>query len=86
MLTKNYKQPITVDIKALMEMTGLGRNKCIEIGRKAGAVIRLSSRRTLYNVEKIKLYMDSITEGCSELGHSGSERKGLAQGGIEYDK
>ena len=85
MLTKNYKQPITVDIKSFMEMTGLGRNKCIEIGKKAGAVIRLSSRRTLYNVEKIKLYMDSITEE-SELRHSESERKELTQGGVEYDK
>lgn len=58
----NYS-PITVDIRGLQSMLNLGKNKAMEIGNKAGAVIHLGSRRTLYSVEKIKAYMDGLTEG-----------------------
>ena len=58
----NNAERITVDIKALQEMLNLGKNKAMEIGKKSGAVIHLSSRRTLYSVEKIKKYMESLTE------------------------
>ena len=63
----NYEyDPITVDVQGVMYMFGVGRNKAMEIGKKAGAVIHLSSRRTLYSVEKIKAYMDSLTEGSAD--------------------
>lgn len=55
--------PITVDVRGVMSMFGIGRNKAMEIGKKSGAVIHLSSRRTLYSVEKVKAYMESLTEG-----------------------
>ena len=55
--------PITVDVRGVMQMLGVGRNKAMEIGKDAGAVIHLSSRRTLYNVEKVKAYMDNLAEG-----------------------
>ena len=54
--------PITTDVRGVMAMFGIGRNKAMEIGKSAGAVIHLSSRRTLYSVEKIKKYMESLTE------------------------
>lgn len=54
--------PVTVDVRGVMSMFGVGRNKAMEIGKKSGAVIHLSSRRTLYSVEKIKAYMDGLTE------------------------
>lgn len=55
--------PITTDVRGVMAMCGVGRNKAMEIGNKAGAVIHLSSRRTLYSVDKVKAYMESLTEG-----------------------
>ena len=62
-MNNDFVERITVDIKDLQRMLGLGENKAMEIGKKSGAVIHLSSRRTLYSVEKVKAYMDSLTEG-----------------------
>ena len=50
--------PVTVDVKGVMQLFGIGRNKAREIGEQAGAVIRISSRRTLYSVERIKNYLE----------------------------
>lgn len=55
-------EPITVDISGLQSMLGLGKNNAMDVGKKAGAVIRISNRRTLYSVEKIKAYIESLTE------------------------
>jgi hypothetical protein len=55
------KEKITVDIVALQAMLSVGRKSATEIGEKAGAVTRVG-RRKLYNVEKVKQYMDSLTE------------------------
>ena len=52
---------IAVDINELQIMLSVGRNTAIDIGEKAGAVIRIG-RRKLYNVKKIESYMDQITE------------------------
>lgn len=64
MKNKNNREyePITVDVYGVMSMFSVGRNKAMEIGKKAGAVIHISNRRTLYSVEKIKAYMESLTE------------------------
>ncbi len=59
---KEMMYPIAVDVKGLMALVGVGRNTAMRIGREAGAVIRLSPRRTLYNVEKVKAYLDSLTK------------------------
>lgn len=55
------KEKIAVDINGLTSMLSIGRNSAYEIGKAAGAVIKVS-RRTLFNVSKIKAYMDSISE------------------------
>lgn len=68
-MKNNIQVPITVDVNGVQTLLGVGRNKAREIGERAGAVIHLSSRRVLYNVEKIKSYMDSITRG----GGAGNE-------------
>ncbi len=58
----DYTEKITVDIKGLQDMLSLGKNKSMEIGKKSGAVIHLSSRRTLYRVDKVKSYINSLSE------------------------
>lgn len=63
---KRRYEPITVDIRGVMDMLGIGKNVAMDIGKKSGAVIHLSSRRTLYSVDKIKAYMESLTEGGKE--------------------
>ena len=50
-----------VDIKELQEIISLGKANCMKIGSDAGAVIRIG-RRTLYNIDKILDYMDSVAE------------------------
>lgn len=60
--TKAFKtdEKITVDINGLQEMLSIGKNTATQIGRDAGAVVEIGKRR-LYNVEKIKRYIDSLT-------------------------
>ena len=55
--------PITTDVQGIMAMFGIGRNTARKIGEEAGAVIRISTRRTLYSVEKIRTYMESKAGG-----------------------
>ena len=54
-------QKITVGISGLQSMLCVGRNTAAQIGKEAGAVLHVG-RRTLYNVDKIKKYMDTLTE------------------------
>lgn len=54
------KDVISTDITGLQSMTGLGRNTAAKIGEEADAVIRIG-RRKLYNVDKIKQYLNSKT-------------------------
>ncbi|MCQ2387934.1 MAG: hypothetical protein MJ066_05790 [Clostridia bacterium] len=56
----DYK--IAVDINGLQSMLSVGKNTASEVGEKAGAVIRLGKRK-LYNVKRVEMYLDSITEG-----------------------
>ena len=51
---------LAVDIKVLQQMLNLGRSLADEVGEKAGAVIRVGTRK-LYNVEKVEEYINSIT-------------------------
>ena len=53
---------LIVDVKGLQELlSGLGKQSCIAIGEKSGAIVRIG-RRKLYNVRRIEEYLDSITE------------------------
>ena len=57
---KNF-EPITVDIYALTYMLGVGRNTALKVADEAGASLHIGSRK-LYNVEKIKAYINKLTE------------------------
>lgn len=54
-------EKLTVDITTLQEMLCVGKNTCYQIGRDAGARIKIG-RRCLFNVKKIQEYMDSISQ------------------------
>lgn len=56
----NQGRRLAVGIKELQQMLGLGRVNADAIGEKAGAVIRVGTRK-LYNVEKVEEYLNSIT-------------------------
>jgi hypothetical protein len=58
--TKNVN-PLMVDIKTLQTMTGLSKNKAMELANKANAKVNLGIRRTLYNVQAIQYYINSNT-------------------------
>ena len=60
MENKNIK-PMMVDIKDLQMITGLSKNKAMQLGIDAGAVVHLGIRRTLYNVQKVQEYINSKT-------------------------
>ncbi len=46
--------------KELMKITGLGKNKVIELGTLAKAKIKFG-RRTLYDIEKVYAYLETLT-------------------------
>lgn len=50
---------ISVDIKGLMAMCGVGRGTAEKIGAEAAAVVRVG-RRKLYNVQKVQEYLNEI--------------------------
>ena len=60
------ERKIAVGVKELQQMLGLGRANADAIGEKAGAVIRVGTRK-LYNVEKIEEYINSITNQGKEV-------------------
>ena len=49
---------IAVDINRLQDMLCVGKRSADRIGEEAGAVIKIG-RRKLYNVEKIKTYINN---------------------------
>ena len=54
-------EKILVDIYELQEMLSCGMQTAAKIGQEADAVIRIG-RRKLYKVDKIKAYIDQLTE------------------------
>lgn len=56
------RQKRAVDLEGLQEILSCGRKVATEIGTAAGARIHIGSRRTLWNVDKIQKYLDSISE------------------------
>lgn len=53
--------PVTIDINALMVMLGVGRCTAQKVADEAGASLHIGTRK-LYNVDKIKAYIDKLTE------------------------
>ena len=51
---------IMVDINELQGMLSIGRHTAKKMAEEAGAVVRIG-RRKLYNIEKVKIYIDSLT-------------------------
>ena len=50
-------QKIAVNVNELCEMLCIGKNKAYQVGADAGAVVKIG-RRTLFNVEKIRAYIN----------------------------
>ena len=61
-MNKQKIEPITVDVRGVMDMLGVGRNKARDIGNAAGAAVHISTRRTLYLVDRIKTYMENYEQ------------------------
>ena len=61
----NLNERILVDLKGLMALCSCGRIAAERIGEQSQAVIRVG-RRKLYNLEKVKAYINSVEEieGC----------------------
>lgn len=57
----NSTERITVGIKELADMLGVGRNTALAIAEEAGAGIKFG-RRKLYSVERIKAFMNEQAE------------------------
>lgn len=52
--------PITVDTEGLKSLLNCGRNSAVEIGKQAGAEIRIG-KRLLWNVAKVERYVNAIS-------------------------
>lgn len=64
--TKKFTEPnkfprITVSTDVLQQMLGCGRASAVNIGDQAGARMQIG-RRVLWNVEKVKAYIDDLSE------------------------
>ncbi len=57
----NDNQKLTVDLVELQGILSLGRQNSAEIGKKAGAVIRVG-KRVLYYLPKIQEYLERLAE------------------------
>jgi len=57
----NASDRVAVDIKELQSMLCIGRVSAEKIGEQAQAVIKIG-RRKLYNVERVKAYIESISK------------------------
>ena len=57
------RDPIAVDITGLQALLSVGKNTALQIGKDAGAVVHVGRKRTLYNVSKIKEYINALSGG-----------------------
>lgn len=55
------KPLITVDTEGLQAMLGSGRRTAVDIGTAAEARVQIG-RRVLWNISKVKKYLDAISE------------------------
>ena len=56
-------EKIAVDARELQALLSCGRKTAEEIGMKAEARIKVG-KRVLWNVSKLRLYLDAISTGC----------------------
>lgn len=56
-MTNENVKVLYVDIHGLMTMLSLGRNSCLEIGQKAGALMKIGNKN-IYSVQKVADYME----------------------------
>lgn len=61
----NITDKVLVDTVTLQGITSCGRDGAIKIGMAAGARVKLG-RRVLWNVDKIRAYLEQISEGKEE--------------------
>lgn len=54
-------EKMTVGVNELKDMLSVGRGTAAKIGAAAGASIKVGSR-TLYRVDRIEAYLDSLSE------------------------
>ena len=51
-----------IDLKGLMKMLSCGRVAAERVGKDSAAIVRVG-RRKLYNVEKVRIYIDAAAGG-----------------------
>ena len=56
-----FEDPLAVDSTGLQELVGAGGRTATVIGMAAGAKIKVG-KRVLWNVNKVKKYLDEISE------------------------
>ncbi len=49
-------------IDGLMQYTGLGRNRALDVGRESGAKIKIG-KRSIYDLRKVDAYLSEKCEG-----------------------
>ena len=58
---QNLSDRLLVDLKGLITLCSCGRIAAEKIGEQSGSVVRVG-RRKLYNLEKIREYINSVEE------------------------
>lgn len=59
--TEKYAERLLVDLKGLMALCSCGRIAAEKIGEASGSVIRVG-RRKLYNLKKVREYINQVCE------------------------
>lgn len=59
--TSNNMKPLTLDTQGLCQALNCGRETALKIGLEANARIQIG-RRVLWNINKIQVYLDEISE------------------------
>ncbi len=61
-VTNSNIERMTVGVNELKDMLSVGRGTAAKIGAAAGAVVKVGSR-TLYRIDRVQEYLDSLSEG-----------------------
>lgn len=57
----NLSDKLSVTTEELQELLSLGRQSTVEIGNAAGAKVQIGNKRVIWNVNKIKNYLNEIS-------------------------
>lgn len=58
-IQENPSNAITTNIDGVREILGVGRSTALKVGKESGAMIKVG-RRTLYKVDILKQYVNSL--------------------------